>query len=265
MIKTLDRKSLFYLIIILIVAAFIFGGLIYLIAKPSSVSDCKDIKCIKSFATSKDFNPEECKNVPSDFRNDCYYTYEIENTLAKKTNPGKYCGPINNENLQADCFYKTRGVALITQDTAETIYKAMDSLDNSNCDKITVSELKEQCINSVNLMKKAIDGKSSSLCFDESVKVPPSIKQSCLTIFLRDYDPVSMPSKINEEAMDKAMDSLDNSNCDKITAPELKKLCINGVTLIKKAVDAGDSSLCFDKSVNVSDLVRQFCVQKLKK
>ncbi len=129
---TIDRKSLLYLIIILIVAAFIFGGLIYLIAKPSSVSDCKDIKCVKNFATSKDFNPEDCKVAPEGLRNDCYYTYEIENTLAKKANPGKYCGHITDRNLQADCFYKTRGVALITQDTTETIYRAMDSLDVSN-------------------------------------------------------------------------------------------------------------------------------------
>ncbi len=65
--------------------------------------------------------------------------------------------------------------------------------------------------------------------------------------------------------MNKARDSLDVSNCDKITVSELKEQCINSVALVKKAVDAGDSSLCSDKSVNVPDAVRQFCVQKLEK
>ena len=186
MLNALDRKSLLYLIIVALVAAFVGVGFFYYFSiiekKPPSISDCENMECVKGFALSENFNPQDCQNALQGFRNDCYYTYEVENTLATKRNPGKYCGPITDENLRADCFYKTRSVVTMTEDTLDTMYEAMKTSSSDICDKITIPELKEECIKAITLMQKARDEKNLDTCFDESVDIDYSIKILCYQI-----------------------------------------------------------------------------------
>ncbi len=179
--KKPGKKSIFYLIIIAAVVVVLIGVVFYLNGKKSSlVSKCEDMECVKTLALKKNFNPEDCEQAPQEFRDDCYFNYEVENTEAEKANPGEYCGRMSDDVPQSECFYKTKGTLVTNTGTNGVMESAILNLDASSCDKISVPELNEICLNGARLVQEAMENKDPSLCTsDESVHVYNYLRWLC--------------------------------------------------------------------------------------
>lgn len=188
------KRNLIVILFAIILIIVIVLVLVIFFKKPkvSTITDCQDIECVKSYAMAKDFNHQDCEKALPDFKNDCYYTYEVENSQAVKDNPGKQCGPITDENLRADCFYKTRGVAIMTKDVMKIMLEAVEELDIEKCNEINVSELKEECISYLGLVQEAVDKEDSSLCrsFSRELYVPSRIEQACEMLLKEEEQPL---------------------------------------------------------------------------
>ena len=148
-----------------------------LVKESNPILGCKDKECLKNFVITKDFNPEQCKDVLQNLQNDCYYFYEVENKEIEKGNPGRHCGLITDEERRADCFYKTRGAVVLTSDIKKKLSEAISSSDNSQCDEFSIPEFKNECINGIELIKTALIKKDALLCSGEYVFY--FIKQIC--------------------------------------------------------------------------------------
>ena len=178
MVKKKTLLILLSIAIILIVAVLVVLFLVF--KKPSSISDCKNLKCVKTYAAAKNFIPQNCEKAPENFRNDCYYTYELGNMKTQKIAIGMYCNLIKDENFKAECLYETAGEVFITKDIKRIIKQAILSSDINNCDKINTDdfklkeglkeklkeELKKECVNAIPFSQKAIKEKNMSLCFN---------------------------------------------------------------------------------------------------
>ncbi|MBU4274881.1 hypothetical protein KKE19_03660 [Patescibacteria group bacterium] len=177
------KKNLLLIILTVVIIVVILLVLVFIVfKKPSSVSECKDIKCVKNFALLVDFNPEDCGQINQEFKNDCYYLYENDNTQTVKANPGKYCGPITDYDLRADCFYKTWGVIIMTNDLTKAFYAAVNALDIDQCDKLSIPEIKQECADTIMFIQKAVDNKDRSLCFDDSVDFADETRRLCIQV-----------------------------------------------------------------------------------
>lgn len=168
---TKKQFLLIILAILLLIAAVLVVLFFTIFKKTLTISDCQDIACIENYIGAENFIPDDCAKAPENLRDDCYYTYELGNLELKKTNPGKYCHFIKDENLGVGCVYETIGAIIITTNNIEPkIRDAMESLDANKCDKISVNnlnleeELKKICIDGVALVGKAIEEKDLSLC-----------------------------------------------------------------------------------------------------
>lgn len=176
----LDRKSLLYLIIVVIVAILVCVGFVcYLLIekKPPSISDCKDIECVKNYAKNSSFLADDCEKTLPEFKDQCYYTYEIERSPHEKNNPeaGKYCLLVGDKNLKADCLFKTvGGIINPPLNIQDNLTKAINSLNAENCDNINSPQWKEQCLNDLTIIKKAVDKKNMTYCMYELYKLHDS-------------------------------------------------------------------------------------------
>lgn len=188
-INKLNRKSLLYLIIVAIVAILVCAGLIFYFSiktKIPSISDCKDIECVKNYAKSSSFLADDCGKTLPEFKEQCYYTYEVERTQNEKDDPGKYCLLVEDKNLRTDCLFKAIGKIMnLPADIQKNINQAIDSLDAEKCDNINTPQWKEQCLNDLSIIKRAVDEDNPFICADrdESARISYYAKNRCLWQF----------------------------------------------------------------------------------
>jgi len=171
-IIALIKKPIFWLIAFAAIAAVAFIAYMafyFFIIRPTIISECQNAECVKKIVLSKNFNPADCLKAAENLRNGCYYAYEIKNLTTKKTQPGQYCWFVKqDEELGADCFYKTLGILAVTTNVKENFRPAVASLDTKNCDKLNSSGWKERCVNDIGKIKNALDAKDLSSCFKQT-------------------------------------------------------------------------------------------------
>jgi len=187
--KKIDKKSLIYLITTAVIAILVgIGFFCYLWAtkiEPSlTVADCKDLECVKNYARMPSFYVGDCQNALPEFKDQCYYTYGIENPSAEESTTGDYCRPIEDSNLRGECMYQVTGITVMSEEVWEKLEKALSSLNPEDCDNIGdfewMDQHKEQCKKDIALIQKAIDEKDVTICIDPSGDISYYARQICI-------------------------------------------------------------------------------------
>lgn len=182
----MKKKKMIILGIVLLAIIIVAVLIVSKKSEVSTIADCQDLECVKSFALLADFNSEDCETAAESFRDSCHYTYAIENTHLSESNLGKYCVQITDENLRADCFYKAEGAIVMTKDMKVIMVEAVESLDTEKCGKIGIPEMKENCKRYVELAKEAVEKEDPSLCRpSDGSYIPSLVSQACMALLFR--------------------------------------------------------------------------------
>lgn len=191
MIKKSSLLILIILAALLLIAAVLFVLSITILKKIPTISDCKNLECVKSYVAVENFNPEDCAKAAENLRDNCYYAYEIKKTPNGKNDleTGKYCLLVGGKNLEADCLFKTVGAIMNPpSNVKDNLIKSIKSLNTEPCNNMEVLQWKEQCLNDIAGIKKAVEEKDITYCFpintgDNASKISSYGRKVCIDLF----------------------------------------------------------------------------------
>lgn len=144
------------------------------------VAKCVSEECVRGFVTSGSFNPIHCRSLPSELRDRCFFIYEFENPAAGESIAGEFCRGIGDEDLRADCVYRSTGRVIDTKDVNRMVSKAIFTGNASFCDNSSIPGLMEECTEGLELTRRALGEKNELVCNDESVSIQQFTRTACI-------------------------------------------------------------------------------------
>jgi hypothetical protein len=174
-----------FLAIILIVVLFIIVATAYWLWLPR-VAKCWTSDCVKRYALSQNFNPNDCARIiKQDLKDDCYFIYLSQNPKAEQEekNGGKrrveWCGLIKGSKYIADCRYISLGIRTTEPEVITALLRALTSLDPNNCTDINY-QWKEECEKGIAFIKGVMEKKNMGECSASGEKFSSYVQQLCL-------------------------------------------------------------------------------------
>lgn len=179
--KSLSKRNIKYLIIILVAVTFIATFFIYYFLKgPKNIANCKDLECVKVFASDENFILEDCESVMPEFKDSCYYIFATENPNVGERKPQEYCMRISYGDLYVECLEYATGTSLPSPRDPGRLREALMSQNKEKCLELRMEEMREQCLKDVMLISNAIEKKDISLCGDSEMS--PDGKNICFPL-----------------------------------------------------------------------------------